>query len=278
MSPPSKHTRSKEDAPESPSASNSLSTTSLPKDTPQWGISLFMMLSNFITSLESKITELTSSLQNSADTATTAQLLAQENKGTIESLTSKLDHLSDAVQFLMAENKKQKEHIIKNELHSRRENLIFRGFSPNPEDTESCEVKVRTIFRAMGIPNLERIQFARCHYLREKKQIIVRFQWSADREVIWMNRYKLRNTQFYVTEDFPAVIESQRKQLYPVFKSVSPRLSKKSDYEREQVGTERTTLLNRNCASGPPTVPPSQVGCEIFGVCFSFWWCNQQSP
>ena len=118
--------------------------------------------------------------------------------------------------------------------------MIFRGFSTNPEDTESCEVKVRTIFRAMGIPNLERIQFARCHYLREKKQIIVRFQWSADREVIWMNRYKLRNTQFYVTEDFPAVIESQRKQLYPVFKAAKSH----PDYQRKVTMRGNRLVLN----------------------------------
>ena len=72
------------------------------------------------------------------------------------------------------------------------------------------------ILRTMAIPNFDNIPFTRCHYLREHKQIIVRFQWYPDRERVWMNKYKLKQTKFYVSEDFTTEIETQRKPLYPV--------------------------------------------------------------
>ena len=82
----------------------------------------------------------------------------------------------------MTENKRQKEHILKNETYSRRDNLVFRGIRVTRDDHEPCEAKVRKIFKAMGLQNFDRIPFVRCHYLDERKQIIVRFQWFSDRE------------------------------------------------------------------------------------------------
>ena len=158
-------------------------------------------------------------LQKSMDTANNALRKAEDNQSTIESLTSKVEHLSDAVEFLLSENKKQKDNLIRNEVYTRRENLIFRGFNVSKNDSESCEHKVRMILRTMGIPNFDNIPFTRCHYLREQKQIIVRFQWYPDRERVWMNKYKLKRTKFYVSEDFPTEIERERKQLYPVLKA-----------------------------------------------------------
>ena len=78
MSPPSKHTRSKNDVEESPSASILLSVTSLPQDTPAWGVSLFTMLSNSITSLDNTISNLTQTIKNSTDTANTALGIAEQ--------------------------------------------------------------------------------------------------------------------------------------------------------------------------------------------------------
>ena len=44
------------------------------------------------------------------DTANNALRKAEENQSTIQSLTSKVEHLSDAVEFLLSENKKQKDN------------------------------------------------------------------------------------------------------------------------------------------------------------------------
>ena len=155
-------------------------------------------------------------------------------------MISKVEHLSDAVEFLLSENKKQKYNLIRNEVYTRRANLIFRGFNVTRNDSESCEHKVRMILRTMGIPNFDDIHFTRCHYLREQNQIMVRFQWYLYRERVWMNKYKLKRTKFYVSEDFPTEIETERKQLYPVLKAARalPDYQNKSDNACEQISVE----------------------------------------
>ena len=127
----------------------------------------------------------------------------------------------------MSDNRRRDEHILSNETYSRRDNLVFRGYVVNRDDTESPEVKVRNILRSMQIT--EMIPFIRCHYLNGNRQIIVRFQWYSDRERIWKNRYRLKGTNFYIAEDFPIVVEQQRKQLFPVLKAAKqlPEYNKK---------------------------------------------------
>ena len=125
-------------------------------------------------------------------------------------VTSKLEHLTDAIEFLLSENKKRDNHILRNECYSRRENLVFRGFRVARDDPESCVDKVRKIIKEMGIQNPNSIRFMRCHYLNDKKQIIARFQLFSDRELVWKNRYKLKQSTYYVAEDLPPAIASQR--------------------------------------------------------------------
>ena len=191
---------------------------------------MYTLLNDAIKALDTKLFnydhDIKLSIQATTDLADRALSLAESNKASIDSLEtrlehaeSKIDHLSEAVEFLLAENKKRDNHILQNETYSRRENLLFRGFKTTRNDAESCEDKVRHIMSVMGVNNVLNIKFVRCHYLSDNKQIIARFQSYADREVVWGNRYKLKNTNFFIAEDFPSAIVSRRKQLYPVCKA-----------------------------------------------------------
>lgn len=134
-------------------------------------------------------------------------------------MTAKLDDLSDVVKCLRDQNHKQQNHILKNETYSRPDNLLFRGFIASDEP---CDVIVRNILTKMGVRSANSIQFVRCHYLDRKQQIIARFQSYADRERVWRSRFNLNSPDtrhIYVSEDFPAAIAAERKQLYPVFKA-----------------------------------------------------------
>ena len=199
----------------------------LPADTPTWGKSLYNLLNSSILALDAKLNDIQSEIRTAADTANEALHLAEANKSLIDVLaskidnemSSKLDNLTDAVQFLLSENRKRDNHILRNETYSRRDNLVFRGFRVARNDPESCEDKVRKIIREMGIPSANNIRFVRCHYLNEQKQIIARFQWFSDRERVWSNRFKLKDKSYYVAEDFPPAVVSQRRQLYPIYKA-----------------------------------------------------------
>ena len=46
--------------------------------------------------------------------------------------------------------------------------------------------------------------------------MIVRFQYFADRQLIWDNRYQLKNTSFSLSENFASEVEYKRRLLYPI--------------------------------------------------------------
>ena len=164
------------------SATNNMADNPLPDDTPSGGKSLYNLLNDSIQALDKKVTNFQTSLGTVAKTANAAYEPAQSNKSDVDSLSPKFDllaskvdnYFSDAVEFLLSENKKRDEHILRNESYSRRENIVFRGYKVTRDDPESSEDKVRKIIKAMGIPNVQSIRFQRCHYLNDKKQIIVR--------------------------------------------------------------------------------------------------------
>ena len=73
-----------------------------------------------------------------------------------------------------------------------------------------------------GVEAVDRIQMVRCHYLNNNKQIIARFHSFANRERVWKKsfyRKTTENKQLYVSEDFPAAITAERKQLHPILKA-----------------------------------------------------------
>ena len=223
MTPPARNLRSTEKSDES-SAPTTCQLTELPEDTPAWGIALYELLNNVITTSHKEVNQQISdliniSVKNAQDKAQEAHELAEHNRTIIETLSDKINRLSDMVECLREQNTKQQRHILKNETYSRRDNLLFRGFNASDEP---CEVIVRRILSKMGLQGVDHIPFVRCHYLEGKNQIIVRFQSYTDREKVWRNRFSLKSTghnQFYVSEDFPASIAADRKQLYPVFKA-----------------------------------------------------------
>ena len=227
MGPPTGRTRSQTATFDDSSATNNVPAQLLPDDTSSWGKSLYNLLNDSIQALDVKLTNFQTAIQTVTETADAAYKLAQSNKAEVDSLSAKFDslsskvdnYISDAVEFLLIENRKRDDHILRNESYSRRENLVFRGYTVAQDDPESSEDKVRNIIRAMGIPNEKNIRFQRCHYLDNKKQIIARFQHYTDRERVWLNRYKLKQTTYYIAEDFPNAIISKRRQLYPIYKA-----------------------------------------------------------
>ena len=187
-------------------------------------------------------------------------------------MASKLHHLEDAVEFLLSENRKRESHILRNETYSRRENLVFRGFHVAIDDPESCEDKVRKIIKDMGIQNADSIRFMRCHYLNDKKQIIARFQLFSDRERVWRNRYKLKQTTYYVAEDFPQAIASQRNQLFPIYKAAKniPAYQRKVTLRGDKLILNGQNYSCQDIDKVPKEVHPSRMAERSSGTTLVF--------
>ena len=255
--------------------------TTLPADTPEWGKSVFNLLNGAINSLDEKVNKLINNLElsikDTAVKADEAKDLAESNKSEIDTLvtkceclstslknnfdsvTSKIKHLSEAVEFLMDDTKRQDENILNNESYSRRDNILFRGFTVNPEDQETCETKVRNILKSMDIH--DDIPFVRCHYMNGQKQIIVRLQWHSDRVRIWRNRYKLKGTNIFIAEDFPSAIDRQRKQMFPVMKAAQqlPQFARKASMRGNQLILNGKHYTCDNLHEVPDAVNPSKL-------------------
>ena len=252
----------------------------LPSDTPSWGKSLHTLLNDSIQALDAKLANIQTAIQTATNTANEALNLAESNKSIIELLASrvdaevasKLEHLTNAVEFLLSENKKRDNHILRNECYSRRENLVFRGFTVAKDDPESCVDKVRKIIKEMGIPNPNSIRFMRCHYLNDRKQIIARFQLFSDRELIWKNRYKLKQSTYYVAEDFPPAIASQRNRLFPIYKAAKniPTYQRKVTLRGDRLILNGKNYTCQDLDKVPQDVYPSKMAERSDGTTLVF--------
>ena len=270
MGPPTSRTRSQTANFDESSATNNVPEQQLlPDDTPSWGKSLYNLLNGSIQALDAKLTNFQTTLRTVTETADAAYKLAQSNKAEVDSLSAKFDslaskvnnYISDAVEFLLIENRKRDDHILRNESYSRRENLVFRGYTVANDDPESSEDKVRNIIRAMGIPNEKNIRFQRCHYLNDKKQIIARFQHYTDRERVWLNRYKLKQTTYYIAEDFPNAIISKRRQLYPIYKAAKnlPTYQRKVSMRGEKLVLNGRNYTCQDADEMPKEIHPGKL-------------------
>ena len=137
MGPPTGRTRSQTATFDESSATNNVPAQLLPDDTPSWGKSLYNLLNDSIQALDVKLTNFQTAIQTFTETADAAYKLAQPNKAEVDSLSAKFDslsskvdnYISDAVEFLLIENRKRDDHILRNKSYSRRENLVFRGYT-----------------------------------------------------------------------------------------------------------------------------------------------------
>ena len=259
--------------------SSATTDMTLPKDTPEWGVQLFHLLQNSITatsnetsqrieyltnttnSINQRITDLCNEVKTSVDAANAkadrALQLIETYADQNAKLSSEVAYLSDALKFVLSEQQRHETHILKNESYSRRENLVFRGFPPN--DRQPCDV--HRVLSTMGIEGADAIPFSRCHYLKDHREIIVRFERSTDRVYVWSKRFALKNSSFYVSEDFPIAIEAQRRQLYPILKAAKaiPQYQKKITVRENRLVVEDKSYYCDNLHKLPANLNPRKL-------------------
>ena len=102
-------------------------------------------------------------------------------------------------------------------MNSRQKNLIFTGFQYR---SFSCDITIGNILKNMNVANPENMIFERCHFLTDKKQVIVQFRFISDRDNVWKNRRYLNRPNYYVSEDLQAQIQKEHKILYEIAKAV----------------------------------------------------------
>lgn len=167
-------------------------------------------VSERINALEKALTE---SAQFATETATEALKLAKESRSVINGLTEQVEFLKSYIYKIEHQTNNVQTHVNRNEMYSRKANLIFTCYD---QPTVDCDVLVKRIFNVM---KHSQISYEVAHFLRDNKQLIVKFKSVFDRNIIWNARKTLKGSGYYANEDLPAQIQREHKQLVIIAKA-----------------------------------------------------------
>ncbi len=170
---------------------------------------------------------------------------------------------------LKRENKDLQVRLERQEIYSRRENLLICGISETTN--ENTEKVVRDFFKSTLKEDPDSIAIARCHRTGAasgkkgernlKRPIIVRFQNLSDRTRVWNKRNELKGKDIWMKEDYPAVTERKRRQLYPILQEARRR-NMKAKLATDSLVIEGTTYTITDLDKLPKELQPENL-CTI---------------
>ncbi len=176
-----------------------------------------------------KIKKSIASVKTVAEEANTvavqAKTVAEEALTKSTGVENQIQNVNNDVEMLISEltkvrqeNKQMKESIVRAEAFSRRDNLILNGIEENePEDPFKIVYKI--LEEKMGLENAcDNIKISRCHRLGPKRAnqsrpIIFKLHYFPDKSRIWKQRTKLKDSNIWLSEDFPQAIVQRRQVL-----------------------------------------------------------------
>ena len=164
------------------------------------------------------------------------------------------------------------------EAQSRRDNLLLDGVPETENESfETCRNKIVKILEEnMQIQNARDIKFVRCHRLGPKRDfskkprtLIFKFHYFQDREQVWSSKTKLKNSDYWLSEDFPAEIKKRRSVLYPVLKKAW-QLHLKASLSVDKLIISGRTYTVDNLSSLPQELDPAHIATRKVGniTCF----------
>ena len=186
-----------------------------------------------------------------------------------DSVTPKINALERDMSAVKKEVVALKERTIQLEAYIKCDNLIFGGLTEsNPED---CENKVKfLISNSLKLP-CEDMKFVRAHRLGKYvpgkvRPIIVRFHFFGDRQSVWKARGELKDTNFWVSEDFPKEIQERRRTLKQILSYAIQTKGKENKFlagDRLFIDGDMYTV--DTLSSLPPDLCPSKVSTREIG-------------
>ena len=189
-----------------------------------------LQLQDQIKRVHDDVTAVQTSLSN-------AWLEIESLKADAEGNKQKIEELDKQVRTLKAEMEAEKHKRLQLDMYLRRENLRLIGIQE--KEQEDVEKIVRGILDEMGVLR-DNLEFHAVHRVSVKKQvgeyldhpdgpkqynrqIIMRFVNRQDRDRVWMNKEKIKNSKNYSSaffiQDFPKEIADERAKLRKIAKN-----------------------------------------------------------
>ena len=160
-----------------------------------------------------------SCIKTNAQTLTKCAIECEQNKKQITSLTQR-------VQVLETENKNLTEQIVNLENYGCRTNLIFKGIPEKGPSENTKQLIINFMENNLGIDNANSIVFSAVHRLgkpphllpkaqHRPRDVLVKFVSLSDTNNTWSKRLSLKNTNFFLSEDYSAAVQQRRRILKP---------------------------------------------------------------
>ena len=205
--------------------------------------------------IQTQITRLFALCKSNDDKEMETSLSAMDK--TVEDINSKMSNYEKSyniiqnecnniqmqLNLLKSQQEKLNEKLIKQESHSRRDNLLFDGIpeGTNETDKDCADIIYNILETNMAIPNARDIKIVRCHRVgappagrrtgdSRPRSIIIKLHWYGDRQRIWAARKNLKNSDIFINEDFPAEIRQRRKKLFPILRKARNELNMKKSF------------------------------------------------
>lgn len=157
-------------------------------------------------------------------------VLIEEVKKEQKSLKEDVVKLQSATATLASENVKLKMTLLDLQCRSMRNNLLIMGIEEKEKETyETSEIIARVFMQErLGIPEDEvrGIQLERVHRLGQRKEqgkarpLVVKFTNCKTKDQVLGLSRKLKGTNLYMSNQYPAEVVDKRRKLIPIMKAL----------------------------------------------------------
>ena len=188
----------------------------VPQHQPAWLKDLTDKLS-LIPTIQSTVQDNNNRLNDLTRTVEFVSKKLSETNEELESVKKDNAELRLSQEQLKQQVKNLKNEVVNLEAQSRRGNLVFDGFEEGEGETweKSEEILLNFLNEHMGPVFPDGLTFDRVHRSHQKsregkpRQIVAKFTFFKQRDLVWKNRFKLKGTNVWTSEDFPKSVKKQ---------------------------------------------------------------------
>ena len=227
---------------------------------------------NRILNLEARLDEAQAEIDSLKKQLGATLKVVDETKESLEFTQGEHSDLAERVTICESEQSAQWSEITHQSIYNRRWNLIFYRVMESPE--ENCAALVKNVLiQQLHLPAeiVHPMQFCGAHRLGKQnasktRPLIVRFTCRSDRDLVWKNRFYLKDSPVAIGEDFPKHIQDIRK------KVLVPALQK---IKKDNPRAKASVIGNRLIVNGKryfhydvpkewlPTIKPTANGSRV---------------
>ena len=202
---------------------------------------------NRILNLEARLDEAQAEIDSLKKQIGVTLKVVDEIKESFEFTQREHSDLAERVTMCETGQSAQWKEITHQSIYNRRWNLIFYRVMESPE--ENCAALVKNVLMPqlhLAVEVVHSMKFCGAHRLGKQnanktRPLIVHFTCRADRELVWKNRFHLKDSPVAIGEDFPKHIQDIRRK---VLVSALQKVKKENPHAKATVTGNRLVIMN----------------------------------